>query len=528
MLDPDIRVAPVTSVVANAVRLVADSQSDDLFYMTRAGTIYRVNIASGSSDALYSTADHGLGNDQVLGLAAGPDGALYVLGNMITDTTNALRVMRGMPTGSGNDRTWDVVVESDVFYRSMTAFDHMFNGMIVSPDGDYLYINSGSRTEHGEIQNQNGAIPDLREIPLTSAIFRVPLDGELHHLVNDEDSLVEKGYLFADGLRNSFDMTFVRDRLMATENSGDRDDGDEINVILEGYHYGFPWRMSNHDTPQRFPGYDPASDPLLSPTVSSYQDGFFYNDPTYPPPPDGVTFTDPFPNGGPDAARFRRESDGAPMDAATSNEPAYTLTPHRSPLGIVYADYDSLTWPYQDHVFVLNWSSPNSPLIAALGDTASDLLKISLVCIPEDCVYGCEQIATGFQHPIDAVIIKNKLYVLEMVFGGTGTLWELSLPVVSGSGTEAPGLTSSSLRISSIYPNPANDGIQVRISSERVRKSTISVFDVTGRRVLESEVIVTAGESTHTVDLAGLAPGVYTASIRSGLENSSHTFAISR
>ena len=65
MLDPDIRVAPVTSVVANAVRLVADSQSDDLFYMTRAGTIYRVNIASGSSDALYSTVDHGLGTPGV-------------------------------------------------------------------------------------------------------------------------------------------------------------------------------------------------------------------------------------------------------------------------------------------------------------------------------------------------------------------------------------------------------------------------------------------------------------------------------
>jgi hypothetical protein len=34
------------------------------------------------------------------------------------------------------------------------------------------------------------------------------------------------------------------------------------------------------------------------------------------------------------------------------------------------------------------------------------------------------QIARGFQNPIDAALIENRLYVLD--FGGNGAIWELT------------------------------------------------------------------------------------------------------
>src|SRR5207237_10214401 len=107
----------------------------------------------------------------------GPDGTMYVLGKDNTNTSlTYARIMKGVPNGSGV-RVWSLLARTEPYPRSQTAFDHLFNGLIVSPDGQYLYVNSVSRTDHGEEQSNGGLFPNLREAPLTAQIFPLPAAG---------------------------------------------------------------------------------------------------------------------------------------------------------------------------------------------------------------------------------------------------------------------------------------------------------------------------------------------------------------
>jgi len=65
------------------------------------------------------------------------------------------RVMKGVPNGSGS-RNWSMLARTESYPRSRTAFDHVFNGIVVSPDGKDLYLNTGA---HG---SRRGAIRGRR------------------------------------------------------------------------------------------------------------------------------------------------------------------------------------------------------------------------------------------------------------------------------------------------------------------------------------------------------------------------------
>ncbi len=96
-------------------------------------------------------------------------------------------------------------------------------------------------------------------------------------LANDRNDLVINGYLFAEGLRNTFDLAFASNGdLLGTENGPDRDMADELNWLRQGHHYGFPWRMGGEDNPQQFPGYDPDADPLLNPNYGAVSSGLSF------------------------------------------------------------------------------------------------------------------------------------------------------------------------------------------------------------------------------------------------------------
>ncbi len=353
-------------------------------------------------------------------MAVGPDGTLYIVSNEGEKTTNRAIIRKGTPDGSGG-RAWTTLATTEQFPKSNTQYDHQVNGIIVSPDGKYVYVNSGSRTEHGEVQSNDEAFPDAREVPLTSAIFRIPTDGNDLLLPNDEAKLREQGYLFADGLRNSYDLAFSPDGdLFATENGPDADMPDELNWIREGHHYGFPWRFGTEPNPQTQPDYDPTKDGRLNKEFVAVEQGLYRADPEFPPPP--MEFTDPVINVGPDADKYA-DLDGKEQDASDQNKPIQTFTPHRSPLGLSFDTANALS-EFKGDAFVLSWGwgIPNP----TLADPGQDLLHLDLTKEGDQYTARVTQIARGFDHPIDSLLIGDKLYVLD--WGGKGTLWEITLP----------------------------------------------------------------------------------------------------
>jgi hypothetical protein len=415
LLRDDIALRQVGNAGAGSIRLAVHPESGEVYVLLTGGGLKRINLESGAMSDVASVQDL-VGDGVPSGMAFGPDGTLYVVANKSDGKRNTGIIRRGTP-----EEGWSTLAETEPYPISGTNFDHIFNGVVASPDGAWVYVNSGSRTDHGEVQDNEGSFPDLREGALTSRIFRLPADGSAITLADDEEAT--KQYVFAKGTRNAYDLAFAPNGdLFGVDNGPDSDFADELNWLQEGRHYGFPWRFGADDNPQQFPDYDPSADKRLSPDFVAVQRSTYTNDPDYPQPPQ--EFTNPVANSGPAAAVYRDEA-GAEQDAAANGSPLYTFTPHRSPLGLVFADDEAMPADLRGaeatpSALVLSWGAAGGDL----SDQGQDLLHLALTKDGENYSAVTTQVARDFKHPIDAVLIGNRLYVLE--FDGQCTIWELT------------------------------------------------------------------------------------------------------
>lgn len=145
---------------------------------------------------------------------------------------------------------------------------HQTNGLAFGPDGR-LYIGQGSIDDHGE----------YGLVPLEASILRANADGT---------NLT----VYASGLRNPYDLAFhpVTGELFATDNGRDTPASgvsDELNVIVEGGHYGWPdcWDFGEGE---RCEGTIP---PVVELPEHSSADGLaFYTGRLFPPQYQNVLF----------------------------------------------------------------------------------------------------------------------------------------------------------------------------------------------------------------------------------------------
>ena len=124
------------------------------------------------------------------------DSLIVLVGIRSEGSQNRGRIMKDRLRPNGM-RQWTVLLETDLYPASGTAYDHSFSGVCFSCNRDSIYVNSRSRTDHGEIQANGGQFPSLRETPLTARIFRFPLAGENLSLANDEQAIQQSGFCFA-------------------------------------------------------------------------------------------------------------------------------------------------------------------------------------------------------------------------------------------------------------------------------------------------------------------------------------------
>lgn len=440
ILMPGITINRIKTIQDGAIRIAKDPITHYLYYLLTDGNIYRViqPAAGAAYDTLvFSTGQHGV--EYVQGMTF-HDSTLYLAGNnhSTTPLTNGI-IVRGklQPNGS---RLWDTLMVTQS-YQTADYFDHMFTGLAVNFAGDTIYACSGARGDHGEIQSRYGIYPGLRNVPLTTLILALPTNhANIITLQNDSASLAASGYVFCRGIRSTFDMAFdSHGNLFGVENSGDYDHNEEMNLLLRGHHYGFPWRMGETDNPQQYSSFNPATDPLINHFSRAWKRGFWNNDPTFPPRPPGVTFDAPIKNYGPDCDKYR-DSTGAVNDASDNGIPLETFSAHRSPLGLVFDNAHVLASPYNGDAFMLSWTkgydSCGCSLIpdSAAGtfiDPSQDLvhLHLSFDSVAGNFRLNATRIIGEFEHPVDADIDSNKIYVIENGYGGTSGLYEVILPV---------------------------------------------------------------------------------------------------
>jgi len=423
LLRDDIQLRKVTHVGGGHVRLARHPVNGEVYLLHPSDGLYRVTLAESASKLSVASVVEMVADGVPAGMAFGLDGALFVVANRQTDPTHTQAVIRKGVVAASGRFTWATLASTAPYPMSNTQFDHLFNGIVVSPDGEWVFVNSGSRTDHGEVQSSNGAFPEAREAALTSKIFRLPASAEDLLLPNDEAALAAQGLLFASGTRNAYDLAFAPNGdLFAADNGPDADYPDELNWIREGLHYGFPWRFGDQDNPQQFRDYDGSKDVRLSQDFVAVKTGTYRNDPGFPKPPG--SFANPVANLGPDAAQYRG-NDGSQRDAAAEGKPLYTFTPHRSPLGLEFITAPTLPADLRGEgnvlsAFLLSWGAAGG----TLSDQGQDLLHLRLTKQGDNYASITTQVARDFKNPIDAVMIENRLYVLE--FGPDGAIWELT------------------------------------------------------------------------------------------------------
>ncbi len=417
----NISLDKILEVGSGNIRLVQNPANGNMYMLSGEKGVMLLDLQEGSSKNVATLLELG---GSPTGMTFDADGNLYVVTNKNADENHNLATIRkGTAKENSSKFNWSTVAKTEPYPLSNTIFNHNYNGIVVSPDQTWLYINAGSRTDHGELQDFDGLFPGLRETPLTSKILRVPINGVDLVLPNDEAALVEAGYIYAWGLRNAFDLAFAPNGdFFAVENGPDADYPEELNWIRQGHHYGFPWKFGDWDNQQQFADYDSASDKLQQPDFTAVREGYYQNDPEFPAPP--TTFTQPVINLGPDAA-FYRALDGSEHNAAELGEKLYSFTPHISPLGLVFASSPDMPEAFRStdqtqSAFLVTWGAAGG----TLRDKGQNLLHLSLHKTEDNYEMITTEIASGFKNPIDAVLVDNVLYVLE--WGDQGAIWALT------------------------------------------------------------------------------------------------------
>ena len=494
-LRDDIQVRHVVDLGRNMFRIAKDPRDKTLYVQANNGTISRVVMKSPEESSLTpvaSSADHGFTNVQ--GFDIGPDGTFYI-GAITREGGRVNNIARGVLDASGQ-RTWTTIAVTEPIPSGTK--NHPHPGIVLSPDGRFVYLNSGSRTDHGEVAAASGYPPGTREVPLSSAILRVPSDGEGIVIPADEEALKASGYFFADGFRNAFDMAFAPNGdLFAADNGPDSDLPDALMWVREGHHFGFPWRMGGIDNPQRFPDYDPAVDNYVLFTSSGARnDGLFHNDPDYPPPP--MVFSDPVINLGPDTDRLRDPETGDVVDVSDAGLTVKTFTPHSSPLGIVFDVDRAMSSEFNGDGFLLRTGGDCCNLINSFNDPDEDLLHLDLEKVGDNYQARVTRLVEGFRGPMDAEIIGNRIFVIER--SGPRALWEVTLPagpptVVAES---ADGAVPRDSALDPNYPNPFNPGTTIPYRLSADGPVELTVYDLAGQKI-------------RTLFSGRLAAGAYTA-----------------
>ena len=442
------------------VRLAYDATTQKLFYHSFPGDVYRIEQPAESQPyevSIASAADHGINYLQGMAFA---NGVIILAGNFKQAGRRGYGLVVKGTLQSNGTWQWVRLMQTESYPSSTTLYDHAFSAVCVTSNQDSVYINSGSRTDHGEVEDTDGLYPNTREVALTATVFKLPLNPPATiYLPNDLALLNQSGYVFCRGVRNEFDLALDKQgRLFGVENSGDRDDPEEMNWLRPGHHYGFPWEMGGNQTPQQFPGYNPSLDKLLPAALSAYQQQKFRNDPTFPPRPGGLVVTQPIQNVGPDARYVRDPNSGQVVQAAS----VATFTPHRSPVGLIF-DTDNALADFTGDAFTLSYSAGGRVRGGYLfaEDSGEDMLHIRLQYDPaaDNFTARTTKVVDGFISPTDAERVGNVIYVIEE---GRQAIWKLIFKPLSPASLADLSLTMSNSSLVAALNKPVSVTLTVR------------------------------------------------------------------
>lgn len=435
-LRDDISVELVMETDSLAVRLLQHPVTKDVYYTTFDGNVFQVknfNTKNAVSRKILALKDHGITRLQG---AEFVKNQLFLSGN-VDDTakkTTGGRMVK-FDTDTAGARNMTVVFNTVMYPSNKTIYDHGWNALAASADGKYIYVNSGARTDHGEVQDNGGLYPGARDNALTSKVFRFPTDAKDLMLTDNEPLLKQNGYIYSEGIRNAYDMAFdATGNLFAVSNSSDYDNPEDMFWIRQNHHYGFPWVMGGIENPQQYKDWqpDPKTDKFINEFSHSWRVKYFRNDSTFPKVPDSVKFSPGVQNLGPDANEYRGHS-GKVLDGDLTGVTVSTFTPHSSPLALFFDNKKVLPGEFKGDGFVIRYTlGARGNMMRQFTMQGSDLLHLKLTydAATDNYFVKTTRVVDNFVEPVDAIMIGSDVFVIE--YGGKkGNIWKISFPTNS-------------------------------------------------------------------------------------------------
>lgn len=306
-------------------RIVADLPGNFLYVLCGNGNVYCIDLLLNQMHRLMTVSSYAReGEGSFMGIALDRDGRMYLVGNHADDARqplqNVVTIYRTTSRRDGHPADPKPWFRISLPY-GINTFNHGVSHIAQGPDG-MIYVSSGSRTDHGEAGNEPGK-STAGEDSSTACIWRL-----------DPKSDAPKLEIFAKGLRNAFGFCWDdRGRMFATENGPNADPPEELNLIEQGKHYGFPFRFSTM-------------------TSKAYAD--------QPDAPPGFRSEPPMMNIGPGAG-------------GSGEHPLGTFDPHSSPAGIVYLNTD-FPESHRGHFLIVRFGN----LIDLPKDVGFDLVEVAM------------------------------------------------------------------------------------------------------------------------------------------------------
>ena len=264
------------------------------------------------------------GGAMCLGICFDREGRLWLTGNQ-SDTAakpaeSVVSIWRSQPLRDGAPPQMSLWLELR-YPRGIGGFNHGISHIAQGPDG-LVYLSSGSRTdgnEPGKLENHYTG----GEVFLTAGMWRL-------------NPQAEKPWpaVWCRGLRNPYGFCWDKaGRLWSTDNGPDADRPEELNLLEQDRHYGFPFQFAHTAADDRPYSYTP-------------------------PLPDAVRVTLPVMNPGPHAG-------------GTPDKPIGTFDPHSSPAGIIWMDGPAIPPADRGTLFVVRYGN-----LLAGKDSGFDLLRV--------------------------------------------------------------------------------------------------------------------------------------------------------
>ena len=360
---PGLELRELVRLPEHGIRLVPGASKEVIYVLGGTGNVWRLDATTTGLKQILWGKNYLAGkveNTSTWGLCRDGQNRFYIVANRRDESgeivTNRVTIYRTTSEQDGEPSEPKPWFEA-AYPWGVGPFNHCVNQCAIGPDR-FLYVNSGSRTDGNE-PGQDPKYWNGGEHPITASIWR--LDPR-----QDKPQLE----IYARGVRNSFGFCWNDlGQMFATENGPDADAPEELNVIEQGRHYGFPYQFSDW-------------------TKKPYS----YT----PDPPRDVKFTRPVANLGPDGG-----FDGHPI---------YTFDPHSSPAGIVFLKND---FPpgYAGTFLVARVGN----LLKLADDVGFDVLQIRLKKnTPGDYQAEVKTVLSPLGRPIDLLANGDgKVYILE-------------------------------------------------------------------------------------------------------------------